>query len=178
MNAGLIARRYATVLYDYAAEQGETQQVYADARNVAASLLESNAALSFLASPLRKPSEKKTFLASVFGSSVCASTLRFMNFTADKGRESLLCEILRVFGIVYRKRLGIRSASVVTATQLSAQKQKDFAAMLEDKTQSKVEVEYATNADLIGGIVVEIDGKQIDCSVKNQLKEIERKLMV
>lgn len=177
MNAGLIARRYATVLYDFATDAKEAERVYTDARNVSLSLSASEAAMQLMSSPMRKPSEKKALLEQVYGSYVCSTTMRFMTFVVDKGRAELLCEMLRVYGAVYRKRQGIKSACITTATELSTDKQQSFTTMLEAKTQSRVETTYKTDADIIGGIVVAIDGRQIDCSVKNQLKEIERKLM-
>ncbi len=177
MNAGLISRRYATVLYDYAEANSELVQAYTDAQTVYRAFEQEKDAQTMLASPMQSNADKKAFLSAVFGTYSVSSLMKFMMFVVDKGRAALLSEILRVFAVVYRKRQGIKSAEVTTATILSAVKQNEFSKMLADKMQSAIEVSYKTNDSIIGGIIVSVDGKQLDCSISHQLKEIERGLM-
>lgn len=178
MNAGLIARRYATVLYDFALGRNVLDDVYNDARNISQAMAAREATTQLLASPLRKPSEKKTFLKNAFEKFVTPTTMEFMLFVVDKERVSILSEILRVFQIVYKQRQGIKSASITTAKELSADKQNDITKLIEDKLSSKVEAQYRTDESIIGGAIITIDGKQLDCSVLHQLKEIEKRLAV
>ncbi len=177
MNAGLISRRYATVLYDYAEKNAELAQVYDDALTAYAVLSEEKGVQDVMSSPLQTTADKKAFLTAVFDKHSAQSLMKFMMFVVDKGRAELLGEILRVFATIYRKKQGIKSADVTTATELTSKKQSEFSKMLEDKMQCKVEVTYRTNASIIGGIIVSVDGKQLDCSVSHQLNEIERGLM-
>ncbi|MCQ2214653.1 MAG: ATP synthase F1 subunit delta [Bacteroidales bacterium] len=178
MNSGLIARRYANVLYDYALEQQATEAVYADANNVYQALSGSNEAMAFLKSPLRKPAEKKALVDKVFANVVSPTSARFMNFVIEKGRAEMLAEILRVYGIVFKEHNGIKTAVVTTAVPLEAQKQENIVATLKQKLGAPVEATFKADPSLIGGVVFEVDGSLMDCSVKRQLADIEKSLVI
>ena len=178
MDGGLIARRYATVLYEYGAEKGETSRIYDDVNMIRSAFAENSKAKEMLASPLQKVSVKKAFLQSVFGKKISAQSSEFIQFVADKGRIGMIDEILRVYQIVYKEHNGIKTAEVTTAQELASDKKQEFQAQLEKKLGSKVETNFSTDASLIGGVVIRVDGKQLDCSVARQLADIEKKLMV
>lgn len=178
MNSGLIARRYANVLFDFAQEQQATEAVYADANNVCEALFGSKEAMAFLTSPLRKPSEKKALVDKVFANVVSPTTARFMNFVIEKGRADMLAEILRVYGIVFKEHNGIKTAIVTTAVPLAPQKQESVLDTLKQKLGAPVEATFKADPSLIGGVVFEVDGSLMDCSVKRQLADIEKSLVI
>lgn len=178
MNAGLIARRYATVLCDYAEEHKAAAQVYADAGLLLEAIASKPAIMQFLKSPLKKNSEKKSMLTSVFANVVSKPTMQFIDFTVDKERIGMIDEILRVFKSLYKKRLGIKTIDITTANTLSDAKRTEMTATLEKKLKSKVEMSFRAEKEIIGGVIIDIDGRRLDCSVKHQLDEIEKKLTV
>ena len=75
MDAGLIARRYATVLHDFAADRNKLDTVYQDALVVRQALSEQKEAQAFLESPLHKNSEKKALVQAAFGGHVAPEML-------------------------------------------------------------------------------------------------------
>lgn len=178
MNGGLIARRYATVLFQYGNEKGKVDEICADATLIRNSFKDCPEALEFLASPLKKASEKKELLASVFDGKVSSLTSEFLSFTVDKDRVDLLDEILRVFIGLYKSAKGIHTAEITTAKDIAIDKQNDFVSILENKLGNKVEATFKSDESIIGGIIIRVDGKQIDCSVARQLADIEKSLTV
>lgn len=178
MNAGLIARRYATVLCDYAEEHKSAEKVYADAGLLLEAIASKPAIMQYLKSPLKKNSEKKTMLESVFAKVISKPTMQFIDFTVDKERIGMIDEILRVFKSLYKKRLGIKTIDITTANNLSETMRTDMTATLEKKLKSKVEMSFRSDKAIIGGVIIDIDGSRLDCSVKHQLDEIEKKLTV
>ena len=178
MNGGLIARRYATVLYEYGTEKGDTTQIYADVNMIRNAFAQNTKAIELLASPLQKVSVKKAFLTSVFDGKISAQAAEFIQFVADKGRIGMIDEILRVYQIVYKEHNGIKTAEITTAKELTDSKKTEFSAQLEKKLGAKVETTFKSDASLIGGIVIRVDGKQVDCSIARQLADIEKKLTV
>ncbi|MCR5695827.1 MAG: ATP synthase F1 subunit delta [Marinilabiliaceae bacterium] len=178
MNIGLIARRYATVLYEYADKKGDLEQTYQCVSDIRAAFEQAPSSLSFLASPLRKQSEKLNLVNGVFAKNVAQSLADFLVFLVEKERIDMVDDILRVFQSLYRKRKGIKSAVITTAIELSAEKQAKFTNELSVKLNAPVEALYNTDSDIIGGVIFTIDGKQLDNSVKHQLEEIEKQLKV
>ncbi|MCQ2228433.1 MAG: ATP synthase F1 subunit delta [Bacteroidales bacterium] len=178
MDGGLIARRYATVLYEYGMDKNKTADIYDDVNMIRNAFADAPKALELLASPLKKASEKKTFLKSVFDGKVSAETSEFMSFVVDRGRVDMVDEILRVYQVVYKEHNGIKTAEVTTAKEITDAKKADFTKQLESKLGSKVEATFKADASIIGGIIIRVDGKQVDRSIARQLAEIEKKLTV
>ena len=178
MNIGLIARRYATVLIEYANKKGDLEQTYQSVGNIREALAQSPASVAFLASPLRKQSEKLKLVNEVFAKNVAQSLADFLIFLVERERIDIVDDILRVFQSLYRKRKGIKNAVITTAIELSAEKQAKLTKELSSKLNAPVEAYYNADSDIIGGVIFTIDGKQLDNSVKHQLQEIEKQLKV
>lgn len=184
MDAGLIARRYATVLHDFAADRGKLDEVYADARVVREALGRQPQAQKLFDSPLRKPSEKRAFVEAVFGGRVAEETLRFLTFLVDKERIGHVCGILRVFEMLYKRERHICTANITTARELDEERRARFVALVADKVRSSgetvasVDATFRADPRIIGGVVLAIDGRQVDGSVKSKLQAVQRQLTV
>ncbi|MCQ2227026.1 MAG: ATP synthase F1 subunit delta [Bacteroidales bacterium] len=178
MDGGLIARRYATVLYDFGVSKDSTELIYADANKICEAFKETPEALEFFCSPLKKVHEKKDLIKSAFGNVVSPATTDFLLFVADKNRISMIDEILRVYQVVYKERNDIHTAEVTTARALSAEKCSELTQLLEKKVGAKVDAKFKTDERIIGGVIICIDGKQVDCSISRQLADIEKSLTV
>lgn len=184
MDAGLIARRYATVLKDFAADNKMLDEVYTDASTVRQALAQSPEAQKFLDSPLKKPSEKKAFLTAALKDAIAPQTLRFLNFLVEKERIAYASQILLVFQSLYKKDNNIRTAKVTTAREISAEQKSKLVDLIADKLKaagqptSKIDAEFVTNPSIIGGVILEIDGQQADGSVSSKLKALQRQLTV
>ncbi len=184
MDAGLIARRYATVLYDFASDKGVLDEVYQDAQTVRTALAQSPDAQKFLDSPLRKPSEKKAFITSAFDKATCHEMLQFLTFLVEKERIAYASQILLVFQSLYKKERNIRTAKVTTANVLTDQQKAHIVDMIADKLKaagkaaSQIDADFVTNPTIIGGMILEIDGLQADGSVASKLQALQRQLTV
>lgn len=182
MDAGLIARRYATVLRDYATDEGQMEAVYADSLLVREALEAQPAALAFLQSPLRKPSEKKALLRAAFGRATAQPTQRFLDFLVDKERVQHLPEIMRVLEALYRRDKGICTAQITTAVELPEAQKADIVALITDKLRkaqrpaAQVAASFRSDKRLIGGVVLALDGRQLDASLAAKLRELQRQL--
>ncbi len=184
MDAGLIARRYATVLHDFAADRGKLNDVYSDAALVRAALAEQPAAQRFFDSPLHKPSEKRQLVKATFEENVSAETLQFLLFLVDKERIGYVSSILLVFEMLYKREHDICTATVTTAKQLSPEQQGRFVSLISDKVEktgrhvASVDATFKVDPQIIGGVILAIDGRQLDGSVLTKLKTLEKQLTV
>lgn len=182
MDAGLIARRYATVLRDYAQGRGKLDEVYADVTKVRLALAENPEAEQFFVSPVVKPSEKKALLEGTFKGKVCDEVLQFLTFLVDKERIGLAGSILFVFEMLYKREKNICTATVTTAKELSAADQSRFVGVIADKMRKSgrevadVDATFRVDPSIIGGVVLAVDGKQVDDSVSSKLRELQRQL--
>ena len=95
---------------------------------------------------------------------------------ADNSRfdifEEIECEL---------KELEKEKNNLVTVKAISAIEIKDYLKeKLINKLQTilskRVEVEYSVNPSIIGGLILEVNGKTIDSSVETKLKNIKKQL--
>ena len=74
------------------------------------------------------------------------------------------------------ERKGIVSARVTAAAPLSPENLKSLEAKLAGITGKRVNMESQTDANLLGGIVVQIGSTIFDGSIRTQLSEMKRRL--
>ena len=184
MDAGLIARRYATVLHDYAKDRGKLEEVYADAVAICQALASQPQAEEYLGSPLHKPSEKRALVQEVFGSHVTEETLQFMTFLVEKDRIGMAGAILRVFGTLYKEENDICTATITTAKELTDEQRSRIVEQIASKLRASgkrvttVDAEFKVKPAIIGGMILTIDGRQLDNSVESKLRKLEKTLTV
>ena len=61
---------------------------------------------------------------------------------------------------------------------LTGEAQSKLLTLLNKKLASEIRLSVKTDASLIGGLVLRFDGREIDASFKNRLREIRQKLLV
>ena len=82
------------------------------------------------------------------------------------------------FQSIYRKENSIVKVVVTTAVKIDKALGEKISQIAKQSTDAKtIEYEYQVNPDLIGGFKVEIEGKLLDASVKNELEKLRIKLL-
>lgn len=177
MSVQRIAGRYAKSLIDLAQESNKLERILEDVTSFKNASGNRDFYL-LLKSPIVKASKKISILDALFADKYDELTMAFLRILVNKGREPYLPEIAEAFITQYKEINKISSVKVTTAKAMSAEALKALEAKLtsSDATHGKVEVETAVDADLIGGFVLELDGKIYDASVAQKLEELKRTL--
>ena len=97
----------------------------------------------------------------------------FLRLVIDKRRVRVLREILLDFIDMGNDRLRKTTAYVTTAVPLSTARSESLAAMLSQKIGKQVTLEANINPDIIGGLLIQVDGWLIDRTVKKSLTELK-----
>ncbi len=171
-----IARRYAQALHEQASEQNAIATVDNDV-DVLRDTLESSPDLAgALASPVVSRASKERIVQSVFGSHLSKSTLHFLDFVIEKGREDLLPDITEAYRHLRNTQEGIIEAHVKAAFDMAEAEQASLRQVLEARTGKKVRLRVAVAPELIGGIVIRIGDTVYDGSVRNKLAELRERM--
>ena len=85
--------------------------------------------------------------------------------------------ILNSYVNLYYRQRNIHFATFRTATKLPKETSDRIVAVAESMLKGKLTVEESINPDLIGGLVVEVDGYRYDASVRTALKTIEEQFV-
>lgn len=174
--ASRVASRYVKSLLDLAVKQGSLDKVHADMQLFAATLDKSRDLELMLKSPVIKHDKKNAILSAVFKSKVSDLTMAFIDIITKKNREPLLAEISREFHNAFNVYKGVGKASVTTTVPMDAKTRQEFEAIVKKLSNRKeVELEEKVDKELIGGFILNVEDKQIDASIKNNLKKLKLK---
>lgn len=164
--------RYARSLYLAAEEKGDLDLVKEDIE-VLFQLFEENHDIDLLLEhPLIRTSRKIEILSSIFKDKVTKHTWSFLNLIVKNKRENHLKNICRDFISIYKKSKGIRTAVLTTSFELTRTHKEKIKKAIEEVFQAPVELNTKIDESIIGGLIIQVDDKQLDLSVMRQIEKV------
>ena len=175
MYTGLIAKRYATALADYAEQCDEEREVYDEVKQLVCCYKQNSAFRTMLDMPMLKTEERVAFIANLAENGISSSLASFLTIVFEHRRGKFLHFMLHSFLRIYKERHGILDATLVTAMPLDRKTIDRIADLTKAKTgSSKVALHEQIDESVIGGFALRIDDHLIDCTLSSQLARIER----
>ena len=178
MYTGLIARRYATALADYAEQQNESSVLF---REVEA-LLENHNGLKLLKAALESPmlqnEEKFKLISKLLGGDICNTLKAFLQLVFTHGREAYLHLIFYSYIEIYKHRNGILSVELTTAVPIGQSVVERIVDKTKEQTCCKeVQLKHKVNESAIGGYSLRVGDKFIDQTIATQLSRIKKQMV-
>ena len=178
MNNPRLAGRYAKSLIDLAAELNQVDIIYADMKLVQSICKSNPDFVAVLRSPIIKPGTKEKIIESITTGRVNITTSSFISLLVRKGRETNLPEIANAYIVQFNASRDIHQLKIITAVPISEALKDEIVNNVKKSTSLKnIEVETAVKEELIGGFVLEMEGKLIDASILRDLKDIKKQFM-
>ncbi len=177
MNNSLISVRYAKALFLLSKEKGQVDNVYKDMSMLSGYCNDNDEFRKLLTSPVITPSKKKKVLRTVFQKHVNELTVNFLDIMVDNRRESILASIARNFIDFYKDEKRVKSVALYTAFQLDDEYLSKIRDLLQNELDAKIEMTVRVRDNLIGGFILMVDGKMMDTTVANKLKELKKRLL-
>lgn len=169
-----IAKRYAKALFDFSQEVGKTKDIFNDMSLVYSIFSESKEFINFLRNPIVKGSKKMLVFREAFNGSVNDITLKYIEIITKGKRESLLPEISKQYISLFKESIGLKTATIKTAVALDEAERKSIIANLMKLTKKDIELLETIDSSLLGGFVLQIDGKQYDASFKSKINKLKK----
>lgn len=178
MNNPRLASRYAKSIIELAVEKNQLDAVFND-MNFILRICKSNPDfVAILRSPVIKPSAKGKIIESVTKERVSVLTSAFIKLLVIKARELNLPEIAEAFVDQYNVINNIHKVKITTAVQISETlKTAILTEVLENTPLGSIDLETVVDRSLIGGFILESEGKSIDASILKDLKEIKMQFL-
>jgi F-type H+-transporting ATPase subunit delta len=173
-----LAIRYAKSLLDLAQEKGQLQEVFND-MSLLNNICQANREfVNVLKSPIIKEDKKNKIIESVTAGRISVLTASFIKLLGGKSRESNLPEIISAFIEQYNVVKGIHKVKLTTAVAISEDLKNDFINKIKISEGIKnIELETSVNESLVGGFVLEMEGKKADASVRRDLNDVQKQFM-
>jgi F-type H+-transporting ATPase subunit delta len=111
-------------------------------------------------------------VVAVCGDKLDAEGANFVRLLAENRRLAVLPEIARQFEIVKTAREGILEARISTAFELSQAQMDGLKMRLESKFGRKINIAQELDADLIGGVIIQVGDEVLDASVRGKLGDL------
>jgi F-type H+-transporting ATPase subunit delta len=172
-----LSGRYATALFDLAAEQKSVDPVRADLDTLAAMIDDSDDLAQLIRSPAVARSDQAKAMAAILAKSgIKGLVANFVGTVAENGRLSHLQTMIRQYRLLVSRFKGEIAAEVT-----SAQKLEDTQISSIEKSLAKAvgrEVQLSTKVDpgVLGGLVVRVGSRMIDSSLRTQLNSLQLSL--
>ena len=171
-----VALRYAQALLQSAEQMGKLDEIRRDLFETTP-LLERYPEIPYLLmNTTIAREEKEDFLEKILPEETSNLLLNFIKVLIKKRRFQDLGLIAETFQRLYDEKKGIRHVKVTAPIALDERLEEKIKAALEKKLGGQVSLETAVRPELIGGMVLDFDGSQIDGSFKTALYEIKQRL--
>ena len=99
--------------------------------------------------------------------------LSFLKLLCEKRHIGEFAECVKDYNAMYDEILDISNARVTSAVELNEDEKASLKEKLEKISGNKTLIEYTVDKSIIGGLIVEMDGKIMDSSLRKHLKDVK-----
>lgn len=168
------SREYAAALYQLAAEEGCSKEIFDDLQ-LCTRVFEDNREFSrLLSNPRLGAAERAGTVGEVFGGKINNYLLNALKILAEKRRIDSLPKCCEVYKLLYCEDNNILAVTATSAIALSDEQKARICEKLKNKTGSEILLTCRIDPSTIGGVRLEYGGKRYDASVRGRLAGLER----
>lgn len=178
MSEYLVSERYVRALSASIEDDAQLERTL-DALDAFAGLLEEHPDLhAVLQDPAVPPRKRRAILNDVLSVAKLPDPIPgFLRTLFNRKRLGLLSTIRERFAGIVDERMNRVTAYVTTATQLTTAQEEKIRLGLSAYSGKTVRLETEVDADIIGGVVVRLDGSVIDGSLRARLDRVKHALL-
>ena len=170
------ARLYGGSLYDLAAEEGLTDVLMQQTEEVRKLFQENPDYVKLLMEPSIPKKERTDLIETAFGAQAERYLVNFLKLLCEKGIIGEFSGCCQEFVRRYNVDHNIAEAVVTSAVALSQEQMKALKDKLEKVSKKQVHLVQIKDSSVIGGLRVELEGKQLDGTVQGRLSGLSRKM--
>jgi F-type H+-transporting ATPase subunit delta len=170
------ARRYARALLDVALAQGAAEGVRRGLRTAARALAAHAELRAVLEHPAVAAARKRALVEQLFEDEH-ALVRRLLALLAERERISLLPDVERLFSRLWNAQRGVVEAEALSVEPLGDAQRRALEAALRKLSGRDVELTATVAPELLGGVVVRMDGRVYDGSVRGRLRALRARLV-
>ena len=167
-------REYGDGLFELCAEEGLDEQVLGEMECLKRLFKEEPDFVRLLMNMTVSRDERLRIADSALRGQVHPYVLNFIKILVERGAVSEFSSCAEAFRDRYGKAHAIAEADVTTATALNDGQRKALTERLEAITGQKVRLREHVRPEVVGGVLLELNGKRYDNTVRQRLDNIRR----
>lgn len=172
-----ISLRYATALFELAEREGKLDALYKELVETTELVQKHPEISNLLMNTTIAREEKEDFLEKILPEKTAQLILNFIKVLIKKKRFEDLVNMTQDFGHLYEEKKGIQRVQVQSPIALDEILKNKLRQALEKKTNRQIIIESAVNPQMLGGLILDFEGTQIDGSFRTALHELKQKLL-
>lgn len=172
-----IAGVYAQALLSLAESRSQSDDVLDELESLGGQIERDPFFADFLSSPLVDTEERRSSLDRMFRgrmNELLLDTLQVMN---NKGRSGLVSGLVEAYRQEYEELRGQVRVSVQTAVPLTEGLRQQLQQVVSSYMGKTAKLEEDVDAELIGGVVLQVGDSRIDSSVHKEIRGLKQQLM-
>lgn len=172
-----VAKLYGKALFELAKEQGAADAVAQDLRGLV-ELVEGQPVLKEALAGYTFSQNEKEKLAAELASKVELHPMvkRFFELLISKNRLTLIGQMYAAFQAFVDESNNVLRGEVVTVEPLTDSEKNELSSAFGKKLKKQVILESVTDKDILGGLIVKIQGLTFDGSLKTTLSRLKENL--
>lgn len=174
MNEGMISKRYARALLQYAVGQKAEDVVFSEMKRLAATFAEEPKLRIVLENPMLSKENKQKLILAVLDNKASKQYEQFVSLVVKQNRESHLRNMALSYMDLYCELKNINTAKLVTATEVDSATVERMKVLAQKVRPGRLDFETHVNPDIDGGFILYVDTYRLDASIKTQLRKIKQ----
>ena len=170
------ARLYGGSLYDLAAEENLTERILEEMGVVRSLFRENPDYVKLLSEPSIPASDRTKLIDDAFGQQAERYLVNFLKLLCEKNLVREFGGCFEEFTRRYNQDHGIAEAVVTSAVPLTREQAERLTKKMEEISGKKISLVQKVDPKVLAGLSVELEGKQLDGTVKSRLSGFSRRL--
>ena len=172
-----IGNEYGNAIFLLAEEEGALDEVLEGLSECAKVFGESPEYVDFLETPSIPLAERLEALHSAFGGSVPARVEDFLCLLTERGYMRFFPDCVKEYEDRYDLLFNITLAEAVSAKPLTVEERQALRDKLQRATGKRIKLKCEVDEQLVGGLIVRIDGRLYDGSIRSRINEIQEAMI-
>jgi len=172
-----LAITYATALFELAEEQHVTAQIGQELEEIAGIMAAEPKLGVILSDPGISKQDRAGTLQRLFEGRVSVLLMKFLNLLNEKGRLNKLAEIAGAFAAILEEKSGRVEVDVTVAVELNEPTLAAVGQRVSAALKREAVVHQYVDENIIGGLILRVQDKLIDGSVRAQIAALRQEML-
>ncbi len=176
MKNSTLAKSYAQAIFKTGKSSNKTDLIYKELKVLKESFSDKEVA-SFFQDPRLTAQDKSKAVSTIANKFDFSEEIKnFLMVLAEKGRTSILSEIVECFQIFIDEDNGVTRGEVISSHLLSPSEREQISDLVSKKTNKRVILTYKEDSKLIGGLIARVEGYTFDDTLSMHLNRLNEDL--
>ena len=172
--AELVSKKWAKALIELVQEDENIskENVLSDLKSVAETFESSQELSDVINNPSVSTEEKQIVICKLFQDKISSIVYNFLFALNLKKRVNLIGEIANEFEKEIEELKNIVRVDIISAIDLTDERKNEIKTRISEKLHKDIKISWGVDADIIAGLIFNIDDTVVDNSIKHKLDKL------